>query len=66
MSEILYNIRAVGDENTRMAYPAVSELEKEYDEVLKQALSNKVTGVLEVPLKVNPDDIAEILHQMYE
>lgn len=64
--EILYNIRAVGDENTRKAYPAVSELEKEYDEVLKQVLSNKVTGVLEVPLKVNPDDIAEILYQMYE
>lgn len=65
LSEILYNIRAVGDENTRNAYPAVSQLEKVYDEVLMKALSDKAIGVLEVPLKVNPDDIAETLLEIY-
>lgn len=66
LSEILNNIRAVGDENIRNAYPAIEELEREYEQVILEILSNTKIGMLEVPLRVNPDDIADMLLQTAE
>ena len=57
LNEILNNIRAVGDENTRKAYPELHKIEEEYEHMLFEMLFDKRIGVMEVPLKAIPEDI---------
>lgn len=65
LAEILNNIRAVGDKSVRKFYPELSQIECQYEHLLKKILSNKTTGMLNVPLKVSPDEIAENIVDEY-
>lgn len=57
--DILYNIRAVGDEKIRDAYPALEKIEDDYKKILEQVLKQRKLCMLEVPLKVRPEEIAK-------
>ena len=57
--DILYNIRAVGDEKIRENYPAWERLEDDYKKILGQILNQRNICMLEVPLKVKPEEVAK-------
>lgn len=59
--EVLYNIRAVGDEKIREAYPPLEHIQTNYKTILEKALKNGKTGLLEVPLKISPIEIVSRL-----
>ena len=57
LSEILNNIRAVGDAEIRTFYPELTLLEMRYEQLLKEILTGRNIGWLQVPLKANPEEI---------
>lgn len=59
LSEILNNIRAVGDEAIRNSYPELTQLEMRYEQLLKAILADRNIGWLKVPLKANPREIVD-------
>ena len=61
LSEILNNIRAVGDAEIRNSYPELAQLEAKYEQLLKESLTGKSIGLLEVPLKANPRNIVDAM-----
>lgn len=65
LSEILSNIRAVGDINIRNAYPDISELGEEYEKILLNIIGEHRICWLKVPLKIEPQKIIDyILKEM--
>ncbi len=61
LSEILFNIRAVGNADTRKCYPEPAKLEEAYEQLLRTILTDKPIGLLEVPLKAGPREIANYI-----
>ena len=59
--ELLTNIRAVSGDNYADSYPAVSELEERYKEILIRGLSKANRIHLNLPLGVDPKDTAAII-----
>lgn len=61
LSEILNNIRAVGDAEIRNSYPEPAQLEVRYEQLLREGLTGKNIGLLEVPLKADPREIVDAM-----
>ena len=61
LSEILNNIRAVGDAEIRNSYPELAQLEARYEQLLREGLTGKKIGLLEVPLKADPSEIVDAM-----
>ena len=61
LSEILNNIRAVGDAEIRNSYPEPAQLETRYEQLLREGLTGKNIGLLEVPLKADPREIVDTM-----
>ena len=59
LSEILNNIRAVGDARIRDSYPELTQLELRYEQLLKAILASRNIGWLQVPLKAKPRKIVD-------
>lgn len=63
--EILYNIRAVGNEKIREAYPPLERIQSDYCMILLKAVKNAKTGLIEVPLKISPCEIVNTIVEDY-
>ncbi len=62
--EILCNIRAVGDEKIREEYPSLDQIRNRYRVILSKAFQDGLqTGLLEVPFRADPAQIARILRE---
>lgn len=59
--EILYNIRAVGNEEVNNTYPSLEQLQNDYKEILEKSLKGHELCLIEVPVKAAPTEIVETL-----